>query len=237
MHRFRHAFTLIELLVVIAIIAILAAILFPVFAQARASANTATCISNLEQIYRATMMYLNDYDGEFPTMMGAWDWPDQTLRTTRRRQFIDVILGPYSRDKDIFICPAWRRNEGRYDAGGPYGGPYLFSYYWAWNAPTWTPPYWNGAICNPVIDGSLVRSLTTMRRPTEYILYYCGSMNNHGHRGDSEIEKVDLLATVVCKGDGSTYLMPYNKNQDPNADIWWHGGVPNREAFLDNVLQ
>lgn len=60
----KGAFTLIELLVVIAIIAILAAILFPVFAQAREAARKATCISNLQQIGLAQQMYLQDYDGK-----------------------------------------------------------------------------------------------------------------------------------------------------------------------------
>ena len=64
--RWRGAFTLIELLVVIAIIAILAAILFPVFAQARAKARQIVGISNLKQIGLATMMYTQDYDETFP---------------------------------------------------------------------------------------------------------------------------------------------------------------------------
>src|SRR5436305_8741687 len=63
-------FTLIELLVVIAIIAILAAILFPVFAQARAKARAASCTSNLKQLSMAMIMYAGDYDETLP----QWHW-------------------------------------------------------------------------------------------------------------------------------------------------------------------
>ncbi len=62
----RRAFTLIELLVVIAIIAILAAILFPVFAQAREKARQTSCLSNHKQYALATLMYVQDYDETFP---------------------------------------------------------------------------------------------------------------------------------------------------------------------------
>jgi prepilin-type N-terminal cleavage/methylation domain-containing protein len=67
MQRVRRAFTLIELLVVIAIIAILAAILFPVFAQAREAARKSTCVSNENQCGKALMMYVQDYDELYPT--------------------------------------------------------------------------------------------------------------------------------------------------------------------------
>ncbi len=68
-HR-QRGFTLIELLVVIAIIAILAAILFPVFAQARESARRTSCLSNLKQLGTAFQMYQQDYDGRFHKAAG-----------------------------------------------------------------------------------------------------------------------------------------------------------------------
>lgn len=76
----KRAFTLIELLVVIAIIAILAAILFPVFAQARDKARQSVCLSNMKQIGTATMMYLQDYDEQFfahaPVGVPARTWQE-----------------------------------------------------------------------------------------------------------------------------------------------------------------
>lgn len=73
MRRSRIGFTLIELLVVIAIIAILAAILFPVFAQAREKAREISCLSNLKQIGLSILMYAQDWDEEFP--MGGYSGP------------------------------------------------------------------------------------------------------------------------------------------------------------------
>jgi prepilin-type N-terminal cleavage/methylation domain-containing protein/prepilin-type processing-associated H-X9-DG protein len=75
--RAKRGFTLIELLVVIAIIAILAAILFPVFAQARAKARQATCQSNLKQLALSVLMYAQDYDETYP--LNGWRPNDQYL--------------------------------------------------------------------------------------------------------------------------------------------------------------
>src|SRR6476660_4976416 len=68
----RRGFTLIELLVVIAIIAILAAILFPVFAQAREAARKVTCLSNMKQLGMGVLMYNQDYDGTYPNSSACW---------------------------------------------------------------------------------------------------------------------------------------------------------------------
>ncbi|MBI2302320.1 MAG: prepilin-type N-terminal cleavage/methylation domain-containing protein, partial [Armatimonadetes bacterium] len=73
--RHARAFTLIELLVVIAIIAILAGILFPVFAKAREKAYTADCTSNVHQLVMAFKMYLGDWDQKFPSAGQGWNMP------------------------------------------------------------------------------------------------------------------------------------------------------------------
>ena len=91
-------FTLIELLVVIAIIAILASILFPVFARARENARRASCQSNEKQLALAIMMYVQDYDETFPMHYGyiqggtTYSWP--------------VTLQPYAKSTQVFFCPS-----------------------------------------------------------------------------------------------------------------------------------
>lgn len=126
----RNAFTLIELLVVIAIIAILAAILFPVFAQAREKARQASCLSNTKQMATAVLMYSQDSDelfpmGLYPAASGGFvntGWP--------------ILLQPYVKSLGVFFCPsdsvggrvspdagtaAWGGRGISYAANGYYG--------------------------------------------------------------------------------------------------------------------
>jgi len=146
-HNRRRAFTLIELLVVIAIIAILAAILFPVFAQARESARLTSCLSNVKQMSLGFKMYSQDYDEMFPI---------------RRVQNAGVtwanwkhMLQPYVKNFDIFRCPsnpAARVLDETSDPGFNYDPsvtrtPRGYFYYQAFfksSAPVGSGEWWGG---------------------------------------------------------------------------------------------
>ncbi len=120
----RHGFTLIELLVVIAIIAILAAILFPVFARAREKARQTSCLSNLKQIGLAALMYAQDYDEIYPPGLidspGAGQGPvSQSTYFVTCKLTADLIY-PYVKNRQAFFCPSG-------DRGNTYSGDYGFN--------------------------------------------------------------------------------------------------------------
>lgn len=128
-----RAFTLIELLVVIAIIAILAAILFPVFAQAKEAAKKTADISNNKQLLTGTMLYMGDNDDVYPLLrVGPSNW--QAVVTGPQIQSGHILLIPYVKNKQIWVSP--NDTVARCDAnstgyGSPVtGGPvsYVFSY-------------------------------------------------------------------------------------------------------------
>jgi len=107
----RFGFTLIELLVVIAIIAILAAILFPVFAQAREAARKTSCLSNCKQLGLAVMQYTQDYDEGYP--INNWDTPaigtaDTDAHNAGYRSAVSWMwhIMPYMKNRQILVCPS-----------------------------------------------------------------------------------------------------------------------------------
>ena len=136
--RKRRGFTLIELLVVIAIIAILAAILFPVFAQARAKARQAMCLSNQRNLGQAFMLYVQDYDETFPPT----DYDDPAIGRVTFPTLVEPYikanivkpvgsLEPKDQRKSIFVCPSI--DTGLADPtwaaiNGPAGSRALLSY-------------------------------------------------------------------------------------------------------------
>lgn len=147
LHR---AFTLIELLVVIAIIAVLAAILFPVFTQAKAAANATACGSNARNLGLAVSMYASDYDDALPlaaygTAEGFVIWHDLT--------------DPYVKNKDIWSCPGCSLNKR--DAGGE-----LTSHF-GYNASTLT----NMALDFSNANRSMAYRFGDVERPSETVLF------------------------------------------------------------------
>jgi prepilin-type N-terminal cleavage/methylation domain-containing protein/prepilin-type processing-associated H-X9-DG protein len=98
-------FTLIELLVVIAIIAILAAILFPVFAQAREKARAASCLSNLKQVSTAIMLYTQDND-EYMPYNYMYDFNCPNYDTQTMLWYWQDLCRPYIKNEQVYLCPS-----------------------------------------------------------------------------------------------------------------------------------
>src|SRR5687767_9305300 len=131
-------FTLIELLVVIAIIAVLAAILFPVFAAAREKARQATCLSNNKQITAGTLMYAQDYDEMLP--LGSYLMPGMTFAVTWQdlvEPYLKVGSGPDFRpnapatrkETAFWICPSFSNKQIPMQPGDPRPGPFDPAFY------------------------------------------------------------------------------------------------------------
>lgn len=140
--RRRRAFTLIELLVVISIIAVLAAILFPVFARARENARRSSCLSNMKQLGLAFMQYTQDYDEQLPINGSTSSYPGSSSW--------DVAIAPYTGVKvgggaspAIFRCPSDTAIETKSSYAIPWNGMH---------APGSTPTFVFGTTLKP--DGS-----------------------------------------------------------------------------------
>lgn len=175
-------FTLIELLVVVAIIALLAAILFPVFARARENARKAACMSNLKQIGLAMDMYLQDYDETYPCAYMGYSAPDlDWYGSTTYSTGVDwyTLLTPYTKSKQVFVCPT---------AGAtPWGGSYGWNICGTKYTSTSSPPspgngfgFLPGAFETPT--GSYL-TLASVQQPSDTILVTDPASNGYTSNG------------------------------------------------------
>jgi prepilin-type N-terminal cleavage/methylation domain-containing protein/prepilin-type processing-associated H-X9-DG protein len=213
----RAGFTLIELLVVIAIIAVLAAILFPVFAQAREKARGAACLSNLKQIGTAWRLYTQDYDEMFPTsdpgdVANMWvpGGQSQSLRCADMKDrggyggWVGNLLLPYARNNTIFQCPSnphlYAVNTGS-GCAGPKGNDEAFA------KAKWGIPYlWVGYGYN-------------------YVCLW--------NTGDASVSRPsDLIALYDSFSPWGDCPYTEKKNSNWNCGVWYERDIP---AFLTKL--
>jgi prepilin-type N-terminal cleavage/methylation domain-containing protein len=180
---FRRGFTLIELLVVIAIIAILAAILFPVFAQAREKARQVSCLSNNKQWSTATLMYIQDYDERYPLAYGTWQGQWNTSNGI-----------PYVGDTP----PDWRTTNAGWVQG--------MALYWG-NA---VQPYvknWGMAQC-PSAAQVIDLGATGPRQPVNFSLTYNGLLMSYPQAGVVSPAQLPLLHEGLGKASLRGFQAP-----------------------------
>jgi prepilin-type N-terminal cleavage/methylation domain-containing protein len=219
MQRFnsrRRGFTLIELLVVIAIIAILAAILFPVFARAREQARKTTCLSNLKQMGTSMLMYVQDYDETYPWLMQDGRNNNNTTGLSQnmivvpspvlngvRGLFMDYTLQPYVKNLGIFNCPTLQPSRPVLDASGlPLNqyGSYGYSYggIGAAPSPRMTPLELFLRVVGPSLGPPYNdnnpqnhfiagQSLAAIGRPADVVMMFCNSYGAHAAVRDAQV--------------------------------------------------
>jgi prepilin-type N-terminal cleavage/methylation domain-containing protein/prepilin-type processing-associated H-X9-DG protein len=208
----KHGFTLIELLVVIAIIAILAAVLFPVFARARENARRASCQSNLKQIGLGLLQYAQDYDERFPHYI--MEQPFGATFSSNGESISgniswQLLIQPYVKSLQLFTCPSSKRRTTR--AGGTgssaanfisvsyaanaYGDPTLGGAWYDWgdNAPLGRYHDGTGAYNDCDLPGGA--RLAQITAPAQVI----SVMENNGASGISTYDYASLGSTGTIR--------------------------------------
>jgi prepilin-type N-terminal cleavage/methylation domain-containing protein len=160
----KQAFTLIEVLIVITIIAIVAAILLPVFAKAREFARRTSCVSNVKQITAALMLYVQDHDETFP----SWNVPYRPPARCGDAQDMawyryGLLLQPYAKNTQVFVCPSYPPNDWKWSGSlytSCYGG-------------NWPPVGWRGNSYDLKLGAtSSALTLAQVAHPAQTLLLY-----------------------------------------------------------------
>ncbi len=209
----KQGFTLIELLVVIAIIAILAAILFPVFARARDRARQTSCASNLRQIGLAAMMYAQDYDEMMPALYHYYYEGDSDIRYFG---FYDGFA-PYTMNEQIYICPSGHYRSDSWRGGLPdgegffrqymvssYGIPHRHSSNEHFGTVMWEPGWGSGG-----------HSIGDVERPAESILI--AEMDRRAVATPSQMGFTEDGEPLPMGDDGQVGRMMYRHSRMMNA--------------------
>ena len=222
----RKGFTLIELLVVIAIIAILAAILFPVFARARDKARQASCQSNLKQIGIAVLMYAQDYDETMPRFDARID-PEDSSNSRLLGQY--DLIGPYTMNEQLFICPSGqyrtRSHRTALPLGDGFGRQHINSSYGAWRRGSSEVPFSRAPMGNPGL------SLAEITRPAETkLIWEARSFQCYG--AESLGFEVGSLAPLPMQDNGRVGTVKYRHSGQMNI-LYCDGHVKSSPQIMD----
>jgi prepilin-type N-terminal cleavage/methylation domain-containing protein/prepilin-type processing-associated H-X9-DG protein len=209
----RSGFTLIELLVVIAIIAILAAILFPVFARAREKARQSSCLSNIKQLALGELMYAGDYDERLP-----FRWAQTPLGNF----YITDLIYPYINNVQVFECPSWSSTQTTAGLG-----TIALSYGWLGGSPSHygasatTPCPECGRVCSKnyhIHNGFTGYKLGIIEAPANTLM----------------IHELKLIGSPDCDASSTNPRNGGHRLEDysASADRSYHNGTSNC-AFVD----
>ena len=222
----QKAFTLIELLVVIAIIAILAAILFPVFASAKAAAKKTACLSNTKQIGIGLYIYLQDYDDVLPMANypspPAYMGPPFTIFAwhngpgVSELSWADLLL-PYTKNVQIFRCPVDDNSTVLNSSGVPIPGErlsYALNYYF------YRPP--GGAPSQFAISGG---SITSLPNPAGKV-FIAETGKNPANGQIPEIVRPDRFWGFERHQSGANYVLADTHAKFHRMPQWWKTANP-----------